>query len=480
MPAAAQQTASGQVTNFLNPFPEGETWRAGFVGDYLAEGLAQGLAEGMASEARLQFQRRHRPFAGLARADIEDDARGIEDFAVREKLHIVFIMTGMADRGGVRLPNGQRVPVGEGDWRTLYGAKVDRVVRSLRRRGVAVYWVGLPIMRRGDWNDDIEQMNEVIRERVLNNGGRYIDAFKLSSDENGQFNDRGPDISGKWVRLRDPDGYGFTQAGFRKIAFFIERDLRRDMNSAREERAIPLAGSEAEQKRINPEGLKEPAREGPAGVVGAAGAAQVTAREARAQQSPVARALSDKSAPSPGQPTAAPQAGDLKADTQRVPVRLIGASGQEEQVTIEIVRPALSQSVIQIMTRRDSGEKASQVGDTLTDTLSNGVLVMRSVTPAQRAAGDRSASRAALTQQPFFIALNKGERLPPKPGRADDFRWPREDDIPPPPQAPVAASAAAGAEQAAPATKGRPRPAPQRPPVQQRPSAPPPSSVFNQ
>ncbi|CAN0191394.1 unnamed protein product, partial [Phaeothamnion confervicola] len=134
-------------------------------------------------------------------------------------------------------------------------------------------------------------------------------------------------------------------------------------------------------------------------------------------------------APSPGQASTAPQAGDLRADNVRVSFRSAIAGGREEQVTIEIVRPAITQSVIQLVTRRDRGDKPSQVGDTLTDTLSNGLLVMRSITPSRGA--DRGQSRAALTQQPFFIALSKGERLPPKPGRADDFRWPRSDDIPP-------------------------------------------------
>jgi hypothetical protein len=29
------------------------------------------------------------------------------------------------------------------------------------------------------------------------------------------------------------------------------------------------------------------------------------------------------------------------------------------------------------------------------------------------------------TQSPYFRVLEKGERMPSKPGRADDFAWPR-------------------------------------------------------
>ena len=472
VPATAQvEGGAGLAANFLNPFPENETWRALVVGDYLAEGLAPGLADTMAGETRLQMQRRHRPFAGLARVDIEEDAKALEEQVVREKQHIVIFMMGMGDRGGIRLANGRRLQTGQGEWRQQYAARVDRIVRALRRRAVAVYWVGLPVTRRFDWNEDIETINDVVRERVLNNGARYIDGYKASADENGQFSDRGPDITGKVVRLRDPEGYDFTPAGYRKLAFFLERDLKRDMNAAREERSIPLAGTEAEQKRVVPESARQAPAAGEAAPAPAAGA-----KDARASASPVARALTDRSAPSPGQASTAPQAGDLRADNVRVSFRSAIAGGREEQVTIEIVRPAITQSVIQLVTRRDRGDKPSQVGDTLTDTLSNGLLVMRSITPSRGA--DRGQSRAALTQQPFFIALSKGERLPPKPGRADDFRWPRSDDIPPPPQAvPVAADGGAAVPIGTPSGRYRPRPqAPRQQPV----GRPPASSVFNQ
>jgi hypothetical protein len=433
-PAAAQQ---GTDQNFLNPFPDNDVWRAVMIGDNLAEGLLGGLVDVTANEPRLQLQRRLRSLAALGRADIEDDARALEDLAAKEKIGIAFIMTGMADRWGIRLPNGRRLAVGQGDWRQIYAQRVDRVVRGLRKRGVAVYWVGLPMMRRSDWNEDIETINEVIRERTLSAGGRYVDAFKETGDEYGRFSDRGPDISGKSVRLRDPEGYDFTAAGYRKLAFFIDRQLRRDMNTAREERSIPLAGSEAEQRRNIPEAARMAVQQ-------AAGQAKTVAaalKDARAANSPVARALSPEIAAGGPLEQTVSTTGDIKADNARVSFKAVGAGGREEQVTVEILRPAIGNSVIQLVTRRDKGDKPSQVGDTLVDLLSNGLLVMRSVT-LSGGTQDAGSQRGSLTRQPFFIALSKGERLPPKPGRADDFRWPREDDIPPPPTAPPAATAA--------------------------------------
>jgi hypothetical protein len=122
-----------------------------------------------------------------------------------------------------------------------------------------------------------------------------------------------------------------------------------------------------------------------------------------------------------------------RAETVRVSFKAMVAGGRLDQVTLDVVRPALPTSIVALVTRRDKGDRASQVGDTITDTLSNGMMVMRSVTPTTRQS--TRATRDAATRQPFFIALVRGERLPPKPGRADDYRWPREDDLPLPPDA---------------------------------------------
>ena len=68
-------------------------------------------------------------------------------------------------------------------------------------------------------------------------------------------------------------------------------------------------------------------------------------------------------------------------------------------------------------------DKAAQMGDVLVDQIPGGLTVMSSITPARNADGTRR--RMSPTQSPYFRVLEKGERLPPKPGRADDFSWPR-------------------------------------------------------
>lgn len=397
-PAVAQDDAAG--ASFITPFPENDIYRMLVIGDSLANGLADGLAEAMAGTDGVQLQRKARPLNGLSRNEFEDDLRALEDPAWREPLHIAVVMLGVWDRLPLRNSSGRRVLVGSPEWRDLYGQRVDRVMKVLKRKKAAVYWVGLPVMRRSETTRDIETTNEIFRERAFLNGLKFIDAYAGFADEEGNFNPYGPDVTGKMRLLRENDGVHFTEAGNRKLAHFVERVVRRDLNQAKSERSIPLLGTEAEQRRVSPD--KGPEEAAVAAVKGTKGGGARAAAPA-------------------GTPASASE-GEQKADNGRIQFRIVGAQGREETVTFDLPRPAIPASVMALVTRRESIERPSQLGDTLTDEIAGGLLVMTSVTPVADSAARR---RMAPTQAPFFRVLVKGERVPPKPGRIDDFSWPK-------------------------------------------------------
>jgi hypothetical protein len=75
------------------------------------------------------------------------------------------------------------------------------------------------------------------------------------------------------------------------------------------------------------------------------------------------------------------------------------------------------------------------MGDVVADEVGGGVVVLSSITPAAAAAGARR--RLVPSLSPYYQVLIKGEPLPPKPGRADDFTWPKvEYQLVPEPPAP--------------------------------------------
>jgi hypothetical protein len=56
-------------------------------------------------------------------------------------------------------------------------------------------------------------------------------------DEDGRFVQYGPDVEGQTRRLRSADGAYFTQAGAKKLAHYVQREIERWMNN----RAAPVA-----------------------------------------------------------------------------------------------------------------------------------------------------------------------------------------------------------------------------------------------
>jgi hypothetical protein len=400
-PAAGQEEPSG--TSYITPFPEGDTYKLQAYGDAFAEGLLGGLIESFAGDGRVQVSTRHRALAGIARADIAEEIKAEE--ASRDTFHIGVIMTGFYDRINMRTTQRDRLILGSEEWREEYGRRVDRLIKALKRRGLALYWVGQPIMRRFEANDPAQMMNDIVRSKAYLNGIKFIDIGAQFADEGGNYTAYGPDITGKQRLLREADGILFTPAGNRKLAHFVEQEIKRDLASAKNERAIPLAGNEAEQKRLSAQ-RPHPGSESDGGWRSTISAN----RDAAGKKGP------------PAAP--ADTGNEQKADNGRITLKSIGANGREESVTIDILRPPIPAAVVSLITRKESSDRPSAMGDVIADDLGGGLVMLNSITPTSIGAAS-AARRVAPSQTPYYHVLVKGERPPPKPGRADDFSWPR-------------------------------------------------------
>lgn len=399
--AASANEAEFQGSSYLKPFPNEEVYRVAIIGDDLAEALHAGLSEQVRDDPRLRLAPRHMLLNGLMRPDNAQKLAQLEDDLKRDPPDIAIVMLGAWDRVSLRDQEGRRVPVGSPEWRKVYGNRAERLLKMLKRLNSAVYLVGLPNLRRWDANEDVQMMNETLRERAYLNSMKFIDSYAGFLDDSGGFSAWGPDLSGKIVRLRDNDGVYFTTAGRLKLAHFVERELRRDVKHAQAERVVPLAGAEDEQAKINP------------------GKAVMKGWDAQ----------TDGSTRTPeANPTAAP-AGvrDQPADNGRIQLSTVNSSGREELVTIEIVRPAIPASVVALVTRKESPDKPSQMGEVLVDRIPGGLDVMSTVTPPVTGRAGPTRAMVSPTQTPYYRALVKGERLQPRPGRIDDMSWPRPD-----------------------------------------------------
>ena len=380
--------------SFITPFPVNDVYQVQVMGDWLAEGLLKGMLEPTASGPRVNIQRRRWGLSGLMRRGTMNDLAEIESRFASDQPHIVIVMLGVRDRFSL---SSKRLRSRNEQWRKMYSERVDRLMKALKQGNRAVYWVGLPNMMRWRDNERARLMNDIIRERAYLNGVRFIDAYASFVDESGGYSPYGPDVTGRIRRLRDSGGVYFTYAGYRKLAHFVQRELKRDLTQARRERAIPLAGSPAEQARINPN------------------RARLRAEDSKSKAARKAKKVKSAMATPAG-------AGEQKVDHGKIDLKVRNQTGLEEIVTVEIVRPAISADVVALVTRKERPDRPSQMGDVLVDQISGGLTVMSSIIPPVGSAGGRHKSP---TQTPFFRVLEKGERLTPKPGRADDVSWPK-------------------------------------------------------
>ena len=418
---AQDETQSG--TGYLELYPAGDVYQLVVIGDNAADGLLGGVVEAFRGDQRVQIKPKALDLTTLMRPDFNEQLKGIDDTLGRDPATVAVVMLGPQDRVSIRGPQGKKIWIDHDDWKTEFGRQIDVVMKTLKRRKVGVYWVSLPNVRRAEPNEDVQALNEIIRERAYLNGLKYIDAYAGFADEGGGYSSMGPDIAGKIRLLREPNGVSFTDAGNRKLAHFVERELRRDLTQAKTDRTIPLAGNEAEQASID------------SGRQAALRIAKTTAAAA-GQTSAAGSASADPTAASslPNNANA-----DQKADSGRINLALVGPGGREEIVAVDLLRPSIPATVIALVNRKENVDKATQLGDLLIDQIPGGLMVMSSITPATDPSSGESRRRLSPTQTPYFRVMVKGERITPRTDRADDVSWPRTQ---PPPVVPVAAPAA--------------------------------------
>jgi len=112
-------------------------------------------------------------------------------------------------------------------WVELYDKKIDEMIGVLKSKGVPVVWVGLPAIRGTRGTSDMLFLDSLYRDAAGKAGITYVDVWDGFVDEAGRYMQQGPDFEGQTRRLRSYDGVFFTQAGARKLAHYVEREVTR-------------------------------------------------------------------------------------------------------------------------------------------------------------------------------------------------------------------------------------------------------------
>jgi uncharacterized protein len=199
------------------------------MGDAMGEQLAQGLDETYGERTDVIILRKARADSGLVRTDFYDWSKSANELiATTPRLSFAVMLVGLNDRQQIRDGEVMIEPLSE-RWKELYTQRVKGLVKAFSSRNIPLIWASLPPIKNGELSADLLTLNTLYREAVGASGGVYVDLWEPFADQNNAFSMTGPDVSGKMVRLRLPDGIHFTPIGARKAAHFIQVELRRLM-----------------------------------------------------------------------------------------------------------------------------------------------------------------------------------------------------------------------------------------------------------
>lgn len=193
------------------------------IGDSIADALAGGLAEAFADAPELAIARTVKANAGLVRTDYFDFADAARKAASGQITYAV-IDVGVNDRQPF-LDMRDAPPLSD-RWRQRYVARIDAVLAPFRERKIPVYWVGLAPSESVRASSDHIALNALAKERVEAAGGVYVDVWEGFVDDAGDYAAVGPQLDGQTARLRLDDGVHFSKAGARKLAHYVEQEIR--------------------------------------------------------------------------------------------------------------------------------------------------------------------------------------------------------------------------------------------------------------
>ena len=201
------------------------------VGDSLGNGVYSGLYRLARTDPKLSVNKISKVGSGLTSFSISRWERQLPGLIAKYQPNVAVVVTGGNDPQPLLLRKGKkRFAFKSDDWLRFYRQRIDTLIESLAQRGINTFWVGMPIMRKAEYDRDIQYITQVIRDQVLDHNAVFIPLRDLTADEKGKYNAFGKDLSGRMRRLRANDGKHFTPDGYDLLSNHILRVILDSMN----------------------------------------------------------------------------------------------------------------------------------------------------------------------------------------------------------------------------------------------------------
>jgi len=217
--------------------------RIGVFGDSMADGLYAGLYRDLQDQPNLSVTKFSQVSTGLSRYDYVDVQSRTRAQLDETPVDVAVMLFGTNDAQGIDT-DGVVHMFGTEGWKAAYARRIDDLVALLRSRDVAVYWVGLPRMKRDSFDDRMMLINGVVEARMRALGVPYIETTALTSNDAGGYEAYLPNDSGRRVLMRANDGIHMSMAGYLRMSAPVAARLKRDAGLDRP-RPVPAGASPA-------------------------------------------------------------------------------------------------------------------------------------------------------------------------------------------------------------------------------------------
>ena len=201
------------------------------VGDFIAGSVGEGLIAAFETTPGIVVERRTNGSSGIVREDYYNWPETLPALIAETKPALVVVSMGANDRQSMTVA-GEKEKFRSEAWTKEYETRVARIATLTRDSGKPLLWMGMPAFQSSALTADMTTLNNLYRAGVEKAGGEFVDIWDGFVDENGKFVISGSDINGQQVRLRGSDGINFTKAGKRKLAFYVEKEIRRVLGDA--------------------------------------------------------------------------------------------------------------------------------------------------------------------------------------------------------------------------------------------------------
>lgn len=219
-------TASRAAAPAPGPAPAADPAAISVYGDSLADGLWSGFYEILKSSPQIRLTRHSQIGTGLVRPDFAAWQTEVAAEIQADAGGVAVVMFGANDMQGVRDENRKGYIFKSPGWVGVYTRRIDWLLQQFKDNHVTVVWVGLPVMRKPEMNEDAKYLSALYAAEAARYGAVFLPIYQDYLDADGGFMARIDDAHKRSQILRAEDGLHFSGYGYQLLAAKVLARIR--------------------------------------------------------------------------------------------------------------------------------------------------------------------------------------------------------------------------------------------------------------